>query len=64
MITQAQKRHFRKADTLAFDAQFSATTAAHMVARDTHHTQPIKYNIPERAEVVQLTCSPSNGLSD
>lgn len=64
MITQAQKRHFWKADTLTFDTQFSATTAAHMVAQDTHHTQSIKYNIPEQAEVVWLTCSSSNGLSD
>jgi len=64
MIAQARKRHFRKADTLAFDAQFSSTTAAHTVAQDTHHTQPIEYNIPERAEVVQLACSPGDGLND
>ena len=64
MIMQARKRHFRKADTLAFDAQFSDTVAAHTSLQGTHHTQPIEYNIPERAEVVQLTCSPSDGLSD
>lgn len=35
IIVQARKRHFRKADTLAFDAQFTATAAAHMVILDT-----------------------------
>ncbi len=64
MIVQARKRHFRKADTLAFDAQFSATTADHTVATDTPPAKPIEYNIPERAEVVRLTCRPSDGLSD
>jgi len=63
-ITQAQKRHFRKADTLTFDAQFSGAVAAHTTPQGTHHTQPIEYNILERAEVVRLTCRPSDGLSD
>ena len=64
MNAQARKRYFPKADTLAFDAQFSTTAAAHAVVRDTHHTQPIEYNIPERAEVVRLACNPGDGLSD
>jgi len=64
MMTQARKRHFRKADTLTFDAQFSATVAAHTSPQSTHHTQSIEYNIPERAEVVRLTCRHSDGLSD
>ena len=64
MLAQARKRHFRKADTLAFDAQFSGTTADHTVAFDTAPAQPIEYNIPERAEVVRLTCRPGDGLSD
>lgn len=64
MIVQARKRHFRKADTLAFNAQFTATTAAHMVTSDIQPAKPIEYNIPERAEVIRLTCSPSDGLSD
>lgn len=63
MLGQARKRHFRKADTLAFDAQFSAITAARTVAPDTPPAKPIKYNIPERAEVVRLTCRPGDGLS-
>jgi len=63
MIVQARKRHFRKADTLAFDAQFSATAAAPAVAPDSQPAKPIEYNIPERAEVVRLTCSPGDGLS-
>ncbi|KAG8531634.1 uncharacterized protein KY384_003265 [Bacidia gigantensis] len=64
MIAKARKRHFRTADTLAFDAQFSSTTAAPTVAPDPPPTKPIEYNIPERAEVVRLTCSPGDGLSD
>ena len=64
MIVQARKRHFRKADTLAFDAQFTATAAAHIVTPDTHPAKPIEYNIPERAEVVRLICSPGDGLID
>jgi len=61
MIAQARKRHFRTADTLAFDAQFSA---AAVPPQDSQHTKKIVYNIPERARVVQLVCSPMEGLSD
>ena len=64
MIVQARKRHFRKTDTLTFDAQFSATTAAPAVAPDSQPAKPIEYNIPERAEVVRLTCSSGDGLGD
>lgn len=34
MIAQARKRHIRTADTLAFDAQFSATADASISTRD------------------------------
>lgn len=64
IILQSRKRHFRKADTQAFDAQFSATTGVPTVAPDIQPMAPIKYNILERAKVVQLTCSPGDGLSD
>ncbi len=57
MIVQARKRHFRKANTLVFDAQFFA------IALDTQLAKSIEYNILERAEVVRLTCTPSDGLS-
>ncbi len=64
MIAQARKRHFRTADTLAFDAQFSRAAVSSTPTRDTQHDQPIVYNIPERAKVVQLICSPGEALSD
>lgn len=64
MIAQARKRHFRTADTLTFDAQFSAAAVASTSTQDTLHAKPIVYNIPERAKLVQLVCSPGEGLSD
>ena len=64
MIAQARKRHFRTADTLAFDAQFSAAAVVSPFTRDTQRIKPIVYNIPERAKVVQLVCSPGEGVSD
>ncbi len=64
MIAQARKRHFRKADTIAFDAQFSVETASHASAQDIPHAKPFTYNIPERAEVVRSVCSPGEGLTD
>lgn len=64
MIAQARKRHFRKADTITFDAQFSAEKVSYASAGDTPHAKPFTYNIPERAEVVRLVCSPGEGLTD
>ena len=64
MIAQARKRHFRKADTIAFDTQFSAEKVPYASARDTSRAEPFTYNIPERAEVVRLVCSPEEGLTD
>ena len=63
-IAQARKRHFRKADTITSDAQFSAEKVSYVSARDTPHAKPFTYNIPERAEVVRLVCSPGEGLTD
>ena len=61
MVAKARKRHFRTADTLAFDAQFSA---AAVPPRNLQRMTPIVYNIPERAKVIQLVCRPVEGLSD
>ena len=52
MIAQARKRHFRTADTLAFDAQFSDVAVSFTSTRDIQHAKPTVYNIPERAKVV------------
>lgn len=64
MIVQAHKQHFWKADTLTFDAQFTATAAAHTVTSNTHSAKLIKYNISEWAKVIWLICSSSDGLSN
>ncbi|CAL8577089.1 hypothetical protein XPA_002936 [Xanthoria parietina] len=64
IIAQARKRHFRKADTITFDAQFSAEKVSYASALDTPYAKPFTYNVPERAEVVRLVCSPGEGLTD
>ena len=64
MIAQARKRHFRTADTQAFDAQFAAARVSSTSTRDIQHDKPVIYNIPERANVVRLVCSPGEDLSD
>lgn len=64
IIVQARKRHFRKADTIIFDAQFSAEKVSYVSARDIPYIKSFTYNIPERAEVVRLVCSPGEGLTD
>ena len=63
IIVQARKRHFWKTDTLAFDAQFSATTVAFAIASDSQLAKSIEYNIPKRVEMVRLICSPDDDLS-
>ena len=64
MIAQARKRHFRTADTQTLDAQFFATAVSFTITQDTQFVQPIIYNIPERATVIQLVCNLSTSLSD
>ncbi|KAL2048926.1 hypothetical protein ABVK25_010779 [Lepraria finkii] len=64
MIEKGRKRHFRKADTVAFDSQFSAAGAAQTSSRDAPRAKPIEYHLPERAAVVRLTCTPADGLPE
>lgn len=61
MMEKARKRHFRKADTIAFDAQFSGAQTSSL---DVQPAGPIQYQLPERAAVVRLTCTPSDGLTE
>ncbi len=63
MVEKARKRHFRKADTIAFDSQFSASSA-HQDSESDEPAARRKYNIPERAEVVRWICQPAAGLTD
>lgn len=64
MIEKARKRHFRKADTVVFDSQFSVVRVAQTFSREIHHIKSIKYHLSERAAVIHLTCSPVDGLTE
>ena len=65
MLRKSRERHFRSADTRALDAQFPAPTARSV--REKSKPRPAatrKFNVRERARLVQLTCSPAGDLSD
>ena len=52
MMEKARKRHFRKADTIAFDSQFSASSTTESPASDEPEALR-EYAIPERTEIVR-----------
>jgi len=63
MIEKGRKRHFRKADIIAFDLQFSASSdQKNLIPNES--TARRKYNIPKRAEVVRWICQPAADLID
>ena len=64
MIEKARKQHFRTADTVTFNSQFSTVRAAQTSSEDAQRAKPVSYHLPERAVVVWLTCQPADGLSD
>ena len=64
MIEKARKQHFRTADTVTFNSQFSTVRAAQTSSEDAQRAKPVLYHLPERAVVVWLTCQPADGLSD
>ncbi|MCJ1422042.1 hypothetical protein MMC32_008411 [Xylographa parallela] len=64
MIEKARKRHFRKADTVAFDSQFSVTGATQTFSPNTSPTKPVTCHLPERVAVVRLTCTHADGLTE
>lgn len=64
MLKKARKRHFRKADTITFDSQFSGTGATPAFSKNISHTTPLTYHLPERAAVVRLTCTDADGLTE
>jgi hypothetical protein len=63
MIVKARKQHFRKAPTMAFDSQFS-NASTESFSDNLQPTKPIEYNIPERAEIVELVCKQAANLTD
>ena len=63
MLVKARKRHFRHADTATLEAQFiDSTTAAS--DEDVTPPLPLQYDIPERSDIVRLTCEPIADLTD
>ncbi len=52
MIEKGRKRHFRKANTIAFDLQFFASSNQKNSMSNEPATRR-KYNIPKRAKVVR-----------
>jgi len=62
MIENGRKRHFRKADTIAFNSQFSASSDQKNPMNDEPAARRI-YDIPERAGVVRWICQPAAGLT-
>jgi len=63
MLDKARKRHFRNADTATIEAQF-ADASISAPNEDVKPVRPLKYNFPERALVVRLTCEPVADLTD
>lgn len=64
MIEKARRRHFRKADTIAFNSQFSVTKATPTFSPDTSYITPVTYHLPKRAAVVRLTCTYADRLTE
>ena len=65
MLRQSRERHFRSADTRALDAQFSGSVARPVSKKsEPQAAAPLVFNVPERAELVRLTCTPVGDLSD
>ena len=63
MKETARKRHFRKADTITFDSQFSNHSAQKSPVGD-KLVKSREYDISERAEVVRWICQPVADLTD
>lgn len=62
MFEKAQKRHFRKIDTIAFDFQLSASVQKSL--KDIKNAQSFEYNISQRGFVARLICELTADLTD
>ena len=63
MLEKARKRHFRNADTATLEAQFLDSSIA-ASDEDVKPPAPLRYDIPERSDIVRLTCEPIADLTD
>ncbi len=63
LLEKARKRHFRNADTSILEAQFPDPF---IIAsdEDIKPSAPRQYDIPERGEIVRLTCEPISNSTD
>ena len=64
MLEKARKKHFRNADTATLEAQFADSSLAAPDDDDVKLPAPLQYDIPERGEIVRLTCEPIGDLTD
>ena len=63
MIEKARKRHFRNADTATLEAQFVDSNIA-VSDEVVKPPAPLQYDIPERSDIVRLTCESIADLTD
>lgn len=63
MLEKARKRHFRNAETATLEAQFVGSTIA-ASDEDVKPPSTLQYDIPERSDIVRLTCEPIADLTD
>ena len=64
MVNQVREQHFRSADTHALDAQFSSAGQRDSKAAIEPLASPRAFALPERAELVRLTCTQTEELSE
>ncbi|KAK3170218.1 hypothetical protein OEA41_009604 [Lepraria neglecta] len=63
LLEKARKRHFRKADTSILEAQFAGSSFT-AYEEDVKPPAPLQYDIPERGDIVRLSCEPIVNLTD
>lgn len=63
MLEKARKRHFTNADTATLESQFTGSTVA-ASGEEVKSAVPLQYDIPERSDIVRLTCEPMGDLTD
>jgi hypothetical protein len=61
LLAKARKRHFRNADTDEFNRQFG-DIASHESLKEASREPPV-HRIPERNQIIELICTPMEGLT-
>ena len=65
-VRRARKKHFRNADTQELERQFAEHAHPVSPLRNgvTSNARPVEYEVKQRGLVAELTCQPSNHLTD